>query len=286
MFFVASKIFWMFASPITLLLVGGVVGALLCFSRHPRLGRWLALTAIFVLFAAAVLPLGDLMMAPLENRFPPPPADLGGPAGVIVLGGAIDDLASRSRGQTVFDESGARITEAVRLARRYPEARIVYTGGSASITPSVSTEALEAKKLMMDLGVSPDRLTIEEKSRNSDENARFTAAILNPKPAQRWLLVTSAWHTPRSMGVFRKAGFAVVANPVGFYTLGEAGGPRLELDPARNLRVFELATHEWIGLAAYWASGRIDQFFPGPRDYAHLGEFQRQTWAAALPPIH
>jgi uncharacterized SAM-binding protein YcdF (DUF218 family) len=217
-----------------------------------------------VLFSAAVMPVGELMIAPLENRFPQPPAGLGAPDGVIVLGGAIDDLASRARGQTVFNESGSRITEAVRLAKRYPEARIVYTGGSASITPSVSTEAPVAKRLMTDLGISPDRMTIEEKSRNTEENARFTAAILDPEPAQRWLLVTSAWHMPRAMGVFAKAGFPVVAYPVGFYTLGEGRGLRLELDPARNLRVFELAAHEWIGLAAYWASGRIDRLFPGP----------------------
>ena len=264
MFFVASKIFWMLASPITLLLVGAAVGALLCFSRLARFGRWLALAAIFILFAAAVLPVGELMIAPLENRFPQPPADLGAPNGVIVLGGAIDDSASRARGQAVFDESGARITEAVRLAKRFPGTRIVYTGGSASITPSFSTEALEAKRLMADLGVAPERVAIEEKSRNTDENARFTAAILNPQSAQRRLLVTSAWHMPRAMGVFRKAGFPAVGYPVGFYTLGEGRGLRLELDPARNLRVFELAAHEWIGLAAYWASGRIDRLFPSP----------------------
>ena len=264
MFFVASKVFWMIASPITLLLAAAVVGGLLCFSPRARFGGWLALAAILALFAAAVLPVGELMIAPLENRFPQPSADLGAPDGVIVLGGAIDDLASKARGQTVFDESGARITEAVRLAKRYPEARIVYTGGSASITPSASTEAREAKKLMTDLGVAPDRVTIEEKSRNTEENARFTAAILHPDPTQRWLLVTSAWHMPRSMGVFRKAGFPVVAYPVGFYTLGEGRGLRLELDPAGNLRIFELAAHEWIGLAAYWASGRIDRLFPGP----------------------
>ena len=271
MFFVASKIFWMVASPITLLLAAAALGALLCFGRHARFGRGLALAAVLILFAAAVPPMGELMIAPLENRFPQPPADLGAPDGIIVLGGAIDDAASRARGQTVFDESGARVTEAVRLARRYPKARVIYTGGSASITPSVSTEALEAKNLMRDLGVAPDRVMIEEKSRNTAENARFTAAILHPEPQQRWLLVTSAWHMPRSMGAFEKAGFGVVAYPVGFYTLGKGRGLRLDLDPARNLRVFELAAHEWVGLAAYWATGRIDRLFPGLQDHAGRG---------------
>jgi uncharacterized SAM-binding protein YcdF (DUF218 family) len=264
MFFVASKIFWMLASPVNLLLLGALLGALLCFGRHARFGRVLALAAILILFAVATLPIGRLLIAPLEDRFPQPPADLPAPYGIIVLGGSIDDVTSEARGQTVFDEGGARVTEAVRLAKRYPEAKVVYTGGSASLTPSVSTEALLARRLMTELGVAPDRVTIEEKSRNTDENARFTAAIVHPEPSQRWILVTSAFHMPRSMGIFEKAGFQPVAYPVGYHTLGNGLVPQLDFDPARNLRIFELATHEWIGLAAYWASGRINHLFPGP----------------------
>jgi uncharacterized SAM-binding protein YcdF (DUF218 family) len=266
MFFVASKIFWMTASPVTLLLIGALLGALLCFGRYARFGRGLALTAILILFAIAKLPIGQFLIAPLEDRFPQPPADLPPPQGIIVLGGSIDDEASDARGQTTFDEGGARLTEAVILAKRYPDAKVVYTGGSGSLTPSVSTEALQARKLMTALGVAPGRVTIEEKSRNTDENARFTAAIIHPEPSQRWLLVTSAFHMPRSMGVFEKAGFHVVAFPVGYHTLGTDRGPRLDFDPVRNLRNFELAVREWIGLAAYWASGRIDHLFPGPGD--------------------
>ena len=204
------------------------------------------------------------MIAPLEDRFPPPPADLPPPEGIIVLGGAIDDMASAARRQTVFDEGGERLTEAVILAKRYPQARIVYTGGSASLTGGTSTEALQARNFMVAMGVAPERVTIEDKSRNTDENARFTAAIVHPQPSQRWIIVTSAFHMPRAMGVFEKAGFHPIAYPVAFRTLGGEGDPRVVLDPAKNLQTLQLALHEWIGLAAYWASGRIDHLFPGP----------------------
>jgi uncharacterized SAM-binding protein YcdF (DUF218 family) len=264
MFFVASKLFWMVASPVNLLLIAALLGALLCLGRHARWGLRIALAAILVLFAAAVLPVGELMIAPLEDRFPQPPADLPSPDGIIVLGGAVDDMASRARGQTIFDEGGERVTEAVILARRYPRAQVIYTGGSGSLTRSVSTEALEARRLMTDLGIAPGRVTIEDQSRNTDENARFTAAIVQPEPSQRWLLVTSAFHMPRSMGVFEKAGLSVVAYPVGYRTLGKGHDLRLDVDPARNLRIFELAAHEWIGLLAYRVSGRIERLFPGP----------------------
>ena len=268
MFFVVSKIFWMFASPINLLLFGALAGVLLCYTRHKRFGRALALAAILILAAAAILPVGKILIAPLEDRFPSPPSDLAEPAGIIVLGGAIDEVTSAARGQTTFDEGGERVTQAVILAKRYPEARVVYTGGTASFVPGApSSEALLARNLMEQMGIAPERVTIEDKSRNTEENARFTASIVHPDPSQRWLLVTSAFHMPRAMGVFRKAGFQPIAYPVSFYTVGRwRDDLSLKYWPARNLRMFELALHEWIGLAAYWMSGRTTDLFPGPAD--------------------
>jgi uncharacterized SAM-binding protein YcdF (DUF218 family) len=268
-FFFASKIFWMLASPINLLLFGALAGVLLCYGRHARFGRALALTAILLLAAAATLPIGVLLIAPLEDRFPLPPPDLPPPEGIIVLGGAINYVVSTARQETIFDEGGERLTEAVILAKRYPQARVVYTSGSSSFTGETSTEALEARKLMSQMGIAAERVTIEDKSRNTDENARFTAAIVRPQPSQRWIIATSAFHMPRAMGVFGKAGFHPIAYPVAFRTLGRwPDDLRLTFDPTRNLRVFEFAVHEWIGLAAYWASGRIDHLFPGPGDNA------------------
>jgi uncharacterized SAM-binding protein YcdF (DUF218 family) len=264
MFFIVSKIFWMLASPINLLLLGALVGVLLCYNRHAGFGRALALAAIVLLGAAATLPVGVILIAPLEDRFPLPPADSPPPYGIIVLGGALDEAASVARGKSVFDEGGERIIEAVILAKRYPQARIVYTGGSASFTGEISTEALQARNLMVALSVAPERVTIEDNSRNTDENARFTALIVHPQASERWLVVTSAFHMPRAMGVFEKAGFQAIAYPVAFRTLGDDGDPRMILDPEKNLHIFQLALHEWIGLAAYWASGRIDHLFPGP----------------------
>jgi uncharacterized SAM-binding protein YcdF (DUF218 family) len=269
-FFFASKIFWMIASPINLLLFAALIGVLLCSGRRAPFGRGLGLAAVLILLAAAILPLGMLLIAPLEDRFPLPPPDLPPPEGIIVLGGAIDDQVSAARGQTVFDEGGERLTEAVVLAKRFPQARVVYTGGTASFVPgATSTEALQARKLMSQMGIAPERVTIEDKSRNTDENAWLTAAIVHPQPSQRWIIVTSAFHVPRAMGLFEKAGFHPIAYPVAFRTRGQwPDDLRLRFDPVLNLRTFEIAIHEWIGLAAYWASGRIDHLFPGPENDA------------------
>ena len=120
---------------------------------------------------------------------------------------------------------------------------------------------------MAAMGVAPDRITIEDKARNTEENATLSAAIVHPEASERWLVVTSAFHMPRAMGVFEKTGFHPIAYPVSFYTTGRWSEDFYPtFDPVRNLRAVQLALHEWIGLAAYWATGRIDHLFPGPGD--------------------
>ena len=261
MFFIASKTLWFFAAPSALLILGALVG--FAFARR-RCGRALAFACLAALLLIGVAPVGSALLAPLEDRFPAPPADLPPPYEIIILGGAIDDEISAARGQTALDEGAARLTEAAILARRYPSARIVYTGGSASLLGHDSTEAEEGRSLLVALGVDAARVAIETRSRNTDENARFTAALVQPKPDQTWLIDTSAYHMPRAMGLFRKAGFAAIAFPVDYRTVGGAGPWRLNVNLPRGLRQFDLAVHEWIGLFAYRATGRIESWFPAP----------------------
>ena len=253
----------MFLSPIVVLLVLALVGASWSGDRWRRTFRSIGIAAVLVLITVAMTPLGLMAAAPLENRFPQPAADMPPPFGIIVLGGAVNGLVSKARGEIVFDE-GERMIEAAFLAKRYPQARVVFTGGSGSLIAE-SKEAPAARELLIELGVDPDRIIVEDKSRNTDENARFTAAIVHPEPKQRWLLVTSAFHMPRAIGVFEKAGFDVVADPVAYRTLGPGNGWQWDLDPGSGFRIFETAVHEWIGLAVYRATGRIDSLFPGFR---------------------
>jgi uncharacterized SAM-binding protein YcdF (DUF218 family) len=283
LFFVASKIFWMFASPIWLLLIAAFVGVLSSSGRHASMGRAVAAGAIILLAAAATPFIGQNLVAPLEDRFSQPPLGFPPPDGIIVLGSAVNDAISKARGQTVFAE-GERIVQAATLAKRYPNARVIYTGGSGSLFPTVSTEALEARRVLTDLGVDAARVTLEDKSRNTEENARFTAALIRPKPSQRWLLVTSAYHMPRSMGVFEKAGFNVIAYPVAFRTVGRGHPLSWDFDPARNLLTFEIAAREWIGLAAYWGTGRVERLFPGPGG-AEQANLSNPTVSPSFAPV-
>lgn len=158
MFFVASKVLWFFAAPLNILLVLALVGALMSQGRFARSGRRMAIVAIAALLLIAILPLGAWLIQPLEDRFPPAPADMAAPYGIIVLGGAIDDQLGLARKQVTFDDGAARLTEGVALARRFPQARIVYTGGNNSLTRTGTTEAEDAGKLLRALGVEPARI--------------------------------------------------------------------------------------------------------------------------------
>jgi uncharacterized SAM-binding protein YcdF (DUF218 family) len=264
MFFIASKVLWFFTAPVNLLLAVAFAGAALTVGRHARAGRTTAVVAIGLLILTGISPIGAWLITPLEDRFPPAPAEMAAPYGIIVLGGAIDDRLGRIRHQVILDDGAARLTEAVALSRRFPQARLVYTGGSNSLTESETTEAHDAGALFVALGVDLARITLEDRSRNTDENARFTRDLVHPEPSQVWLLVTSAYHMPRSMGLFRKAGFNVVAYPVDYRSEGNFRDWRLSNEVWRGLRLLDVAAHEWVGLVAYYASGKIDTLFPGP----------------------
>jgi len=204
------------------------------------------------------------LIEPLENRFPPWDAARGPPDGIVVLGGAIDPEFAAARGAPDLNEAAERITVVAELARKYPSARILYSGGNGRLAFRSGTEAQFAGALIESFGVPESRLILEDQSRNTAENAIFSLQLAMPKPGERWLLVTSAYHMPRAMGVFRKAGFAVEAYPVDYRTRGAADLLIPFDDVASGLRRTDTAAREWIGLMAYWLTGRSAELFPGP----------------------
>ena len=193
-------------------------------------------------------PLPNALILPLKRRFPRWNSARGAPDGIVVPSGGSEE----------------RITGAVELARKYPNARIVFSGGSARLFSRRHTEAGLAKRRFELSGIPAARLITEDRSRNTAENAKFTTAIIDPKRGGRWLLVTSAYHMPRVMGTFRRAGFPVEAYPVEW----RAGSPMDVAHPFRimrdGLKRTDAAVHEWIGLFVYWLTGQSSELFPGP----------------------
>lgn len=259
--FILSKLFWIVAAPGNLALVLLIAGVLLlAFTGWRRLGGWLTGLATLALTAMAVLPLGVWMAEPLENRFPPPalPARVDG---IIVLGGSSAPSLSVARGQPALNGSAERLVSFVELARRYPDAKLLFTGGSGSMHAGRPSEAADARAAFVQMGFDPVRVLFEDESRNTQENVAFSRALARPQAGETWLLVTSARSMPRAVGVFRHAGWPVIAWPVDYGTPG-ATGLVLDFDLTPGVNRVEGALHEWIGLAAYRILGRTDALFP------------------------
>lgn len=265
MFFPVSKLFEFLFAPLNLSIFLVLTGACLLFTSFSKLGRRLCLTGSAMLTLMAFGPLGGLIAMPLETRFLPPAENMPAPDGIIILGGSIDEKLSEKIGRPVFIDSAVeRLTALITLKRFYPSARVIFTGGSSALKSANYTEADGVKLFWDNLGVDTKDIMFENRSRNTFENALFTYGMINPKPNDRWLLVTSAMHMPRAIGVFRKIGFPVIAYPVDYRTEGEASFLLPPRFTTRAIGVVQFATHEWIGLLIYWLTGKTSALFPAP----------------------
>jgi uncharacterized SAM-binding protein YcdF (DUF218 family) len=263
-FFIFSKTIGLLVMPSNLLMAIGLIGFVLLFTRFRRLASWLIVTSLVLIAVVGYSPLGRILLLPLEDRFPPWDPSRGAPDGIVVLGGAISPDISLARGVVALNGAAERVTTTAELAHRYPNARIIFTGGNASLDPTAPPEAPLAVKQFEALGVPHDRIIAEEQSRNTIENAVFSRLLAEPKPNERWLLVTSASHMPRAMAAFRAAGFAVEAYPVNWHTEGRRDAAKLFDSFVGGLAMTDYAAHEWMGLAVYWLTGRTSELFPAP----------------------
>jgi uncharacterized SAM-binding protein YcdF (DUF218 family) len=263
MAFVLSKLFWLVAEPSNLFVILLCLAAALLFTRWRRWGRWLTALLAAAGLLVAVVPVSEWLLLPLENRFGPPDPMPDRVDGVIVLGGSISTYLTELRGQPVINEHGERFLAMAALARRYPQAKLVFSGGSASLLDPAFREADAARMALHEMGVDVGRVIFERRSRNTYENVIDSKALVQPQPGETWLVVTSAWHMPRAIGIFRRAGWPILPYPVDYLTSG-----RFRLlkgfDFTEGLGLLHRGTKEWIGLLAYYWLGYTDSLFPGP----------------------
>ncbi len=261
MFFILSKLVWALIEPTNLLILGFLTGTLLLWLGRTRAARnTLAVTSI-VLLTVVLLPVGDALLIPLEQRFPapelPPRLD-----GIILLGGAQRPLLTRDYHQPAMSGAAETMTTFLALARAHPEARLVFAGGSGDPRHQDVSEADTVRLFLRQQGFDPNRLTYERRSRNTYENAAFAKRLVTPKPGQQWVLVTTAYGMPRAVGVFRAAGWPVIPYPCDYRV-----GRHLQLLPSLligdSLSTLAMALHEWLGLTAYYVTGKTSALFPG-----------------------
>ncbi|MCP8884029.1 YdcF family protein [Devosia sp. XJ19-1] len=263
MFFVLSKVFWLLAQPLSLVLLMVLAGLVLVLLHRRRSAvAALALAGIFVALLGYTS-LGYLLIQPLEDRFAVPGTPPERVGAIIMLGGATNSHISAVRSMVAMNDAGERLTTTLWLANRYPEATIVLSGGGGALEGSAESEAETAERFFIAHGISQDRLVLEGHSRNTIENAANSRQLIE-EGAGDILLVTSGFHMPRSVGLFRAQGVPVIPWPTDYRSIGnEVLGPDLA-NPSRNFETASIAIREWIGLLIYRLTGQIEEVFPAP----------------------
>jgi uncharacterized SAM-binding protein YcdF (DUF218 family) len=236
MIYYVSKAFWLIVTPTNALVLINAIAAFWAALRSPNRVAWLAAAAACGLVIGTFTPIGVALTVSLEYRFTPSDSQ-DPPDGIIILGG-----------------SGFEgIWTVAALSHDYPKARLIFSG----MRPPPS-------EIFAQLGGDPARVIyIEPRPRTTSEDAFYAAALLKPKPSERWVLVTPASHIPRAVGCFRAAGFQVEPYSVEFKT--DRWHPFTGFTPGSGaLSQLDTAAKEWIGLIAYRLMGKTDALFPGP----------------------
>lgn len=264
LFFFASKIAWIFLSPGNLLMMGVVFGTLFLLLKWHKAAKLVLLPTALAGFAIMSYPVGDFLIQPLEKRFAKPatlPAQIDG---IIVLGGGEDLKRALSWQTTELGLGGDRYIGAATLAQQYPQAPVIFTGGSGSIhLQNTGSESDLAKTLLTTVGIAAERLILESQSRNTYENFVNTRPLL-PQKDGTYLLVTSTFHMPRAVGIARQQGVNVIAYPVDYRSNSDAYR-HWDFDLFDHLKSLEPAWREWIGLTVYYATGKTASWLPAEK---------------------
>jgi uncharacterized SAM-binding protein YcdF (DUF218 family) len=260
-FFLISKLAWSIISPDNLLFILLVISWFLFRREAYRSAKRLLGFVMIVLTVAAILPVGEWLLYPLETRFPANPGLPERIDGIIVLSGAEDPVLSFLWNQVELGDSAERDTAFFELAKRYPDAQLVFTGGSGSLMHQDYKAADVARRLFGEMGLDLSRVRFERNSRNTFENVMLSKKLVGPRPGQKWILITSARHMPRAIGVFCRADWPVIPYPVDHWTTpGKL--LRIEFNLCGHLRSLATGVKEWTGLTAYYLTGKTTALFP------------------------
>lgn len=261
--FILSKIVWIVSQPLSVALIFSIAALICMFAKRRHLAIFLMIASVILLTTTLFTTVGSVMIQQLEDRFPRP-SDPGKVGCIIVLGGGFATDVSTVRGGYEVNDAGDRFIEAYRLLNKYPGAKVLVSGGDGFVTGGFLGDAEISERFFAALGISADRLIKEPDSRTTFENAVNSKEILQREGLSDCLLITSGFHMPRSVGIFRKLGINVTPWAVDYRSIGKE---HLRFDISQsdaNASMLALATKEWIGMVGYYFAGRTSSLFPSP----------------------
>lgn len=253
MFFYVSKIVDRCLEPLNAVVLVQLAGLILLLAKKETIAKALLAASTATILMIAVFPVATLVTRPLEQWMPASPALPERIDGIVLLGGGQDAELTQAYGKPTG--SPETMAEFVALARRFPDAKLVVSGGWSSISRPSITAADVISLFVSQQGIDARRLIIQKNSRNTFEDAAFARKIVKPKLGESWILITTALHMPRSILVFRRMGWDVQPDPVGYRFAPQ--GYEFTFDASEQFAMLRDAVHEWLGLLAYKATGKI-----------------------------
>lgn len=261
--FAFSKVVGWLLNPVSLaiiLIVLSVVAAIFRFRKTGILfGIGTALWLIIVLYS----PLATWLIRPLEQQFEK--VEIGGDfSGIIVIGGGIESDISASLNHIEFAAGADRLIQGIVLAKKFPDVKVIYTSGTGRLEEDAMRSADIAGDFILQNGIDKSRIILERNSRNTFENVEFTKKILGREATNgKYVVITSAFHMPRTIGIFRAQGVKVIPYPVDYRTINNDKLVDPSRSPMDNFVNMSIALREWSGLVSYYLIGRTRQIFPG-----------------------
>ena len=260
MSFFLSKFLWSIINPFNIILFFIFIGIVLHFFLKNKLYKFCYFIALLIFIFIAIMPTGNLLYFQLEKKFHTTASLPSEIDGILILSGATDPPLTKEYNLIHLNGSAERLIESIFLMNKYPKAKVIFSGGSGAIHDQNLTHSYVAKKFYKQLNINIRNIVFESKSRNTYENILYSLKIANPSSDEKWILITSAFHMTRAMNISEKLDWKIIPYAVDF-----RAGKKFSWKPTisffGNISAMQSASHEWIGLIAYYFMGRTNKIY-------------------------
>lgn len=258
MTFYLSKVFWFLFNPFNLIIIFLIFGFFSYKFKKFFLANFFYYISLSFFLIFAILPTGPYLVYFLEKDFHktnyyPEKLD-----GILILSGATNPFLTKEYDQINLGEGAERLIESYFLIKKFPNVKIIFSGGAAYLGYPEITDSSAAKKFYKDMGLDISKIYFENKSRNTFENLFLSKNYAQPKKNENWLLISSAFHLRRALNVGDELDWKLIPYPTDFRQ-SKKFIFKFSFDFFYNLSQSNLALHEWLGIFYYYLSNKTSK---------------------------